>query len=88
MKDLLIKGGLVVIENAQQTMVEEVCDILCSAEKIKQIGKNISSPGAEVIDATGMIVIPGGVDVHTHLCLDTGTATVSDDFYTGTLAAA
>lgn len=83
MKDLLIKGGLGVTEEA-----EEVCDILCSGEKIKRIGKDLSAPGAEVIDAKGMIVIPGGIDVHTHLCLDTGLAAASDDFYTGTLAAA
>jgi len=83
MKDLLIKGGLVVTETT-----EDVCDILCCGETIKKIGVNISSSGAEIIDAAGKIVIPGGVDVHTHLCLDTGSATVSDDFYTGTLAAA
>ena len=83
MKDLLVKGGFVVTENT-----EETCDILCSGEKIKQIGKDLSAPDAETINAVGMIVIPGGVDVHTHFCLDTGTAVVSDDFYTGTLAAA
>jgi dihydropyrimidinase len=83
MKDLLIKGGLVVSEDA-----EEQCDILCSGEKIKLIGKELSVPDAEIIHAEGKIVIPGGVDVHTHFCLDTGTAVASDDFYTGTLAAA
>ncbi|MCL2472859.1 MAG: dihydropyrimidinase [Treponema sp.] len=83
MKNLLIKNGLVVTEDN-----EEICDILCSDEKIQQIGKDLSAPGAEIIDAAGKIVIPGGVDVHTHLCLDVGFATVSDDFYTGTLAAA
>jgi len=83
MADLLVKGGLVVTETT-----EEVCDVLCSDEKVKRIGKALPTEGAEVIDATGKIVIPGAVDVHTHLCLDTGIATVSDDFYTGTLAAA
>ena len=83
MKDLLVKGGLVVTEDA-----EEQCDILCSGEKIKQIGKNLPHSNADIIDAAGKIVIPGGVDVHTHFCLDTGTAKASDDFYTGTLAAA
>ena len=88
MGNLLIKSGLVVREGA-----EEVCDVLCSDETIKQIGKNLSvkpadAPDTEVIDAAGKIVIPGGVDVHTHLCLDVGFARVSDDFYTGTLAAA
>ena len=83
MKDLLIKNGFVVTEDN-----EGICDILCSDEKIQHIGKGLSAPGAEIIDAAGKIVIPGGVDVHTHLCLDVGFATVSDDFYTGTLAAA
>ena len=88
MKDLLVKNGLVVRENS-----EERCDILCSGEKIKLIGKDLSASNAgalnaEVIDAAGKIVIPGGVDVHTHLCLDLGFTTVSDDFYSGTLAAA
>jgi dihydropyrimidinase len=49
----------------------------------------IVPPGfeGEIIDAGGKILIPGGIDVHTHLCLDTGSAVVSDDFYTGTRAA-
>jgi dihydropyrimidinase len=86
-KTLLIKNGLVVTENA-----EEVCDVFCEGETIKQIGKNLALPGTdgetEIIDAGGKIVIPGGVDVHTHLCLDVGIAVASDDFYTGTVAAA
>ena len=83
MNDLLIKGGLVVTGDT-----EEVCDVLCSGEKIKRIGKNLAAQGAEIIDAAGRIVIPGGVDVHTHLCLDVGFTAVSDDFYSGTMAAA
>lgn len=88
MGNLLVKNGLVVSGEA-----EEVCDILCSGEKIIKIGKGLteqvlSEHGTELIDAEGKIVIPGAVDVHTHLCLDTGAAAVSDDFYTGTLAAA
>ena len=83
MKDLLIKGGLVVHEDA-----EELCDIHCSGEKIKRMGKNLSVAEAMIINAEGKIVIPGGVDVHTHFCLDVGTTVASDDFYTGTLAAA
>jgi len=92
MRNLLIRGGLVVTEEA-----EEISDIFCSGEKIKQIGENLAfnvgtdnatAPDMDVIDAAGKVVIPGGVDVHTHLCLDVGFAEVSDDFYTGTLAAA
>ncbi|MDR2745961.1 MAG: dihydropyrimidinase [Treponema sp.] len=53
-------------------------------------GEDGASPGRgewEIIDGAGKILIPGGIDVHTHLCLDTGSAVVSDDFYTGTRAA-
>ena len=88
MKNLLIKGGLVVTEKT-----EDVCDILCTGEAIKKIDKELScslmeSRNTEIINAEGKIVVPGGVDVHTHLCLDVGFAGVCDDFYTGTLAAA
>ncbi|MDR0487080.1 MAG: dihydropyrimidinase [Treponema sp.] len=86
MKTLVIKNGLAVTENA-----EAVCDILCEDGKITQIGKGFNvenRPETEIIDAAGKIVIPGGVDVHTHLNLDTGTAAAADDFYSGTVAAA
>ncbi|MDR0877259.1 MAG: dihydropyrimidinase [Treponema sp.] len=84
MKKLLIKNGLVATEET-----ESICDILIEGETIRQIGKDIP-PDAdyEVINAAGKIVIPGGVDVHTHLNLDVGIAVASDDFYTGTVAAA
>jgi dihydropyrimidinase len=86
MKTLIIQNGLVLAEDA-----EAVCDLRCDDGKITRIGKNLSADGAadcEVIDAAGKIVIPGGVDVHTHLNLDVGIAVASDDFYTGTVAAA
>jgi dihydropyrimidinase len=84
MKSLVIKHGTVVAENAIET-----CDIRCENERITEIGKDLRFDGdAEVIDAAGKIVIPGGVDAHTHLNLDVGIAVASDDFYTGTVAAA
>ena len=42
----------------------------------------------ETIDASGKLVLPGAVDIHTHMDLDVGIARVIDDFYTGTVAAA
>jgi dihydropyrimidinase len=84
MRNLLIKNALVVTEAS-----EEILDLLTEGETIKALGKNIPPQnGCEVIDAAGKIVIPGGVDVHTHLNLDAGIALASDDFYTGTSAAA
>jgi len=48
----------------------------------------IPSDGEEVVDAAGLLVVPGGVDAHTHLHLHLGAVSVSDDFTTGTAAAA
>ena len=63
-------------------------DILIDGEKIAEVGKNICCDDAEVIDAEGMYVLPGAVDVHTHMDLDVGFARAIDDFYDGTVAAA
>ena len=48
------------------------------------------TPGPDdvVIDATGCLVVPGGVDAHVHMQLDTGTTVSSDSFESGTIAAA
>ena len=83
MKTLLIKNGLVVSENT-----ETVCDIFCEDGKISRLGKDLAPDALEVIDAAGKIVIPGGVDCHTHMNLDVGTTVSCDDFYSGTIAAA
>ena len=42
-------------------------DILVDGDRIEKIGKSIRSPGAKVIDAAGMIVMPGFVDAHRHI---------------------
>src|SRR5271156_3605259 len=82
----LIKGGRVV------TAVDDyVGDIVIEDEIITVIGKNLSDLEAnadKVIDAKDRLVIPGGIDAHTHMDMPFGGATSSDDFRTGTLAAA
>ena len=57
--------------------------------RIAAVGAELAAIAGEPrLDATGLLVIPGGVDAHTHLHLDVGAASVSDDFGSGTAAAA
>ena len=79
---VLIKNGTIV--NADQSFQ---ADVLCADGKIQEIGSNISAPsGAEVIDAAGQYVMPGGIDPHTHMQLPFMGTVASEDFYTGTAA--
>ncbi|HJY88004.1 MAG TPA: dihydropyrimidinase [Candidatus Acidoferrales bacterium] len=80
----LVKNGTVV--TAEST---HPADILIENETIRDIRANIPQTAADqVIDATGMLLFPGGVDCHTHLELPFGGTVTSDDFETGTRAAA
>ena len=63
-------------------------DLLLEEGVIREIGTDLQDSGAEVVDAKGKYVLPGAVDIHTHMDLDVGIARVIDDFYTGTIAAA
>ncbi|QDS33855.1 dihydropyrimidinase [Brevibacillus brevis] len=63
-------------------------DILIEGEKVVAIGSNLDGKDADVIDATGYYVFPGGIDPHTHLDMPFGGTVTSDNFYTGTKAAA
>jgi dihydropyrimidinase len=81
---LLLRNGTVV--TSTKTIQ---ADILIDGEKIKDIAPNIPPEQAHrIIDATGMLLLPGGIDVHTHLDMPFGGTTSSDDFETGTKAAA
>ena len=57
--------------------------------RVAAVGRDlVAEPGETVVDCTGRLVVPGGIDVHTHLHLPVGRVRVSDDFDTGTRAAA
>jgi len=79
----LIKGGTLV--TAEESLP---ADILVEGEKISKIGPNLQVAEAEVVDATGKLILPGGVDPHVHLDLPMSGTVSSDDHYTGTKAAA
>jgi len=79
--DLVIKNGTIVTASDIYQ-----ADIGVEGEKIVLMGHGLS--GQEVIDATGCYVFPGFVDAHVHLSLVVGDMVSSDDFTTGTIAAA
>jgi dihydropyrimidinase len=79
----LIKNGTLV--TAAETYR---ADLLLADGKIALMGQDLPADGAQVVDANGKYVLPGGIDVHTHLELPFGGTVSSDDFYTGHKAAA
>ena len=83
MTGLLLRGGTVVGADGSRR-----ADVLVRDERIVAVGADIDPGGAEVVDAGGAYVIPGGIDVHTHFALPVGAVTSADDFASGTLAAA
>src|SRR4026207_131846 len=79
----LIKNGTVV------TAVDQYKgDILVEDEKISLIGTSLDMSADKTSDAAGKYVLPGGIDVHTHLDMPFGGTNSADDFETGTRAAA
>jgi dihydropyrimidinase len=79
----LIKNGTVVNAAGSQR-----ADVLIEGEKIAQVAPNIPEANHQVVDATNLLVMPGGIDVHTHLDMPFGGTTSADDYTTGTQAAA
>ena len=79
----LIKSGTVVTATDQYRG-----DVLVDGETVAVIGTALDIHADKVIDATGKYVLPGGIDVHTHLDMPFGGSTSADDFETGTIAAA
>ena len=81
--DTIIRGGT--IATASDTFS---CDVGISGGKIAALGANLGT-AAEIVDATGMLVLPGGIDSHVHLAQPAVPGIVmADDFASGTQAAA
>lgn len=77
---ILIKGGKVVNDDCTHE-----ADVYIENGIIQQVGRELMIPGgAKVIDATGKLVIPGGIDTSTHFHQTFMNATCVDDFYHGT----
>jgi dihydropyrimidinase len=79
----LIKNGRILTAEQDYT-----ADIFIEKDIITTIGSQLKIDAEKTIDAKGKYVIPGGIDVHTHLDMPFGGTTSSDDFETGTKAAA
>lgn len=62
-------------------------DVLTEDEKILAVGLDLPGEGAETVDAAGLLLLPGGVDAHTHFDLDVCNTTTADDFASGSQAA-
>src|SRR5436305_7840677 len=83
MSTTLIKNGRVI------TATDDYhADVFIEGEQVKAIGAKLPMAADQVIDAAGRWVIPGGIDPHVHMQLPFGGTVSSDDFETGTRAAA
>jgi len=81
---ILLKNGTII--TASETFE---ADLLIEDEKIAALGKNLQiPPDTEVLDVSGKVLMPGGVDPHTHFNLPMFGTVSSDDHYTGHKAAA
>lgn len=79
---ILVRGGTVT--TAEHSFR---ADVYCEDGTIAAIGSNLNVPaGAEIVDAGGMLVMPGGIDPHTHMELPFMGTVASEDFFTGTSA--
>jgi len=82
MRALIRHGTVVTPEGAA------LGDVLVEGERIALVGPHLDASADRTVDAAGKLVLPGGIDVHTHLDMPLGDTVTSDDFASGTLAAA
>src|SRR3989454_12272408 len=80
---VMIKNGRVVTATD-----DYVADIFIDGETVSAIGRNLAMKAERTIDARNRLVIPGGIDPHVHMELPFGGTISSDDFKSGTIAAA
>ncbi len=83
MSTTLVRNGTIVTASDRYE-----ADILIEDGVITQIGKILEAKADTTVDAAGKLVMPGGIDVHTHLDMPFGGTTSADDFESGTIAAA
>ena len=79
----LVRNGRVVTASESYE-----ADLYVDGGRIALVGQGLSLPADTVVDASGCLVLPGGIDAHTHLDMPAGELTSADDFETGTRAAA
>lgn len=81
--DLLIKNGTIVTASGSYE-----ADVAVKDGKIAEIGKNLDISADKTVDASGKLVLPGAIDVHTHLAMPFGGTVSADSYLSGTRAAA
>jgi len=74
----LVKNGTVVTASDRYQ-----ADVYIDKGVVSLIGQGLNLPADTVIDASGKLVMPGGIDVHTHLDMPFGGTKSADDFQTG-----
>jgi dihydropyrimidinase len=82
MSDMVLAGGTVVTAEASFR-----ADVAIEDERIAAVGVDLPTDGAEVVDVSGALLMPGFIDGHTHLDMPFGGTVTSDDWDTGTAAA-
>lgn len=81
--DVIIKHGVIVTPSSMFK-----ADLAIKGEKIVALGSDLQADGAEIIEASGKYILPGALDVHTHLAMPFGGTVSSDGYFSGTRAAA